>query len=1040
MMKRLTLLLLFLATLNLHAQTVSHDFHNTPLLEALQTINREPSDYTIDVLSDGLNGLTTSVKVKNLSVPDAVKRICKRLPVKVKVKGHLMSVQLRKDAPKEREVAMSGCVIDGFLKKPLPDAKVSVCRADSSVLIDSVPIVRIYRSSTQNLQYAYYAASMKTKEKTLLVRAQLDGYADAWQRVSTDESATINVPNLEMRKVRSITLKEVVVTATKIKMFYRGDTIVYDATAFQMPEGSMLDDLIRQLPGVTMNEQGEIFVNGRKVDELLLGSRTFFGGNKQVLMENLPYYTVKHLKVYEKQSDKSRALGYDVEPRSYVMDVILKDEYSRGYIGNVEVAGGTEDRWLGRGFLLGFTDQLRFTLLANANNVNEGRHIGQTDQWTPERQPRWLQTTHSVAGEISYQSADESVKKTFRADYTSSTDELTQRKRREQFLTVCTPTSLSESYNRSGTKKLTLHNSLSLSHPNTMGKLWPAWLSMNADYSYARRDGWFNSAFDEWNDSLTISQRTAGMREGKAWNGLLEVSGAFKMGGKEQNLTFNIKVEHTNDESEQACRYRTQNHASSILYVANTSQQHNASFLFDRTTNISSHFGWNTAVAKEVNLLITDFVSFRHQHNRDNLHHPDTLLLPSQIEALAAITDLANSYDSHDSNWSNDLVFRLMKRAYYIHPDIHYRIDYAPWLLQISMPLQHEWLHYQRGKLDTLAHQTVLLPNVSFDYRNVWKNGMRDFRFSYHYGEWKVNLLDRITFRDDSQPLVVKLGNPDLKRSTQSRFRAEYYGRTVPRQAQYNLSASFNYYHRIVAQSLAYDPTSGVYTYKPMNINGTYEAHAHFGTNQNIDKKRYWSWHINGGTAWNHAKDHVFTRDPMLDGSSVETLSHINTVNTLTLYSGGNLSFNKKTLNVRAVYSLNWRHSDGIPRSTVSPSSEFNALDFQYGFEARYTTPPLWGMKMDGLTISADGTMFSRRGYGSNELNTDDLVVNASLSQPLFKGKLITRLEVFDLLHQLSNTHYEVNAQGRTVTWYRSLPHYVMLHLVYHFNKNPKKK
>ena len=111
-----------------------------------------------------------------------------------------------------------------------------------------------------------------------------------------------------------------------------------------------------------------------------------------------------------------------------------------------------------------------------------------------------------------------------------------------------------------------------------------------------------------------------------------------------------------------------------------------------------------------------------------------------------------------------------------------------------------------------------------------------------------------------------------------------------------------------------------------------------------------------------------------------------------------------------------------------------NATDFQYGLSARYTLPRI------NTTLSADGNMYSRRGYGSSELNTDDFVLNASVSQPFFKGKLIARIEAFDLLHQLSNTQYSVNAQGRTETWYRSLPHYVMAHLVYHWNKNPKKK
>ena len=116
-----------------------------------------------------------------------------------------------------------------------------------------------------------------------------------------------------------------------------------------------------------------------------------------------------------------------------------------------------------------------------------------------------------------------------------------------------------------------------------------------------------------------------------------------------------------------------------------------------------------------------------------------------------------------------------------------------------------------------------------------------------------------------------------------------------------------------------------------------------------------------------------------------------------------------------------------------------NAIDYEYGLTARYTTPALCGTKVGGLTLSADATMYSRRGYGSRYLNTDDFVLNASLSQPFWKGKLILRVEAFDLLHQLSATHYEVNALGRTETWYRTLPRYVMFHVVYHWNRNPKR-
>ena len=979
------------------------------LLSALHTIERSQSEYRIDIVSDGLEGLTTTANVSGLDAVKAVKRVCKGLPVKVKVHGKRIYVQHKQTGTQRKKVTISGDVVDGFLKVPLPSAKVSICRADSSVVVDSANMVRFFNRE-ERLIKAHFGAEIIAAEREYLVHAQLDGYDDVWQRVTISKyQDDVEVPTLQMRKMRTVNLRGVTITATKVKFFWRGDTLIYDATAFRLPEGSMLDDLIRQLPGVTMNDQGEIFVNGRKVDELLLGSRSFFGGNKKVLMENLPYYTVKNLKVYEKRTDKSAALGYDVEPRRYVMDVNLKNEYSQGYIGNVEVAVGTKRRWLGRGFLLGFTDRLRITLLANANNVNEGRHIGRSDQWSPARQPRSLLTTRSVAGEIDYQAQDESVKETFRTDYTSTTDEQTMSQHRERFLEGYTPTSLTESFNRKGTKKLNLHNSLTLRKP--------FWISTEAEFNYAKRDGSFNSAFDEWGDSLTISQRTVGMSEGKAWGGYFETQGAFNL-GKKLHLDFYAKVEHTSDESEQASRYMTSGKTSDL--------QHNSNDLFNHTTWGTAHVGSAKEVAEDFYINITDFFDIRKQHNRDYLYHPDTLLLPSQIDALTALTDPRNSYDSRDFDWTNNLIVMLVKKLYYTHPDFHIKVDYARWQLYLRLPVQYERLHYQRGVLDTLARQTVFVPNFNFNYRNVWKGGRRDFQFHTEFNQERTLLMDRINIYDDSQPLVVKLGNPDLKPSAVTKVSADYYDHAGRNKAMYHLSASFNYHHRDVAQSLTYNPATGVYTYKPMNISGACGAFVMFSTDQNICEKRYCTWHINVAPLWDHATDHV-----MLAG---QTESHVNTVNTFALSSGTNIRFNRKTFSVRAVGYINWRHSEGAVCSTASSSGEsLNALDFHYGLESYYTLPRL------NTSLAADGTMYSRRGYGSSELNTDDFIVNASVSQPLLKGKLIARLEAFDLLHQLSNTDYAINAQGRTVTWYRSLPHYVMLHLVYHFNKNPQK-
>ncbi len=1081
-MKRIVLYLILYIAVGAHLSAQDLTFKDESLAVALAAIRDSQTDYTIHFIHNDLEHLNVSARIKGKDARKAVKQACKGLPVKVKTRGQNIFVQYKPEKDLTgKTVNLAGAVEDGFLERPLPHAKVSILRADSSVVVDSAQIVVFYKGDMNPFR-AQFNADVSAAEKEYLIRSSMEGYDDVWQRVAIPHPLPeqVEVPMLKMRKSSARTMRELTVTATKIKMFWRGDTLVYDATAFRLPEGSMLDDLIRQLPGVTMNADGEIFVNGRKVDELLLGSRSFFGGNKKVLMENLPYYTVKNLKVYEKQTDKSMALGYDVEPRRYVMDVNLKDEYSQGYIGNVEAAGGTHERWLARGFLLGFTDKLRFTLLANANNVNEGRHIGKDDHWSPARQPRSLLTTRSVAGEINYQTKGDELKETFRAEYTSTTDEQTMQQQRDYFISGAALASATSSFNRMGNRKLNLNNTFSLSKP--------FFLYARAGYNYARRDGFFNSAFDQWSDSLTISQRTIGISEGRAWGANFDVQGAFNVGQNKQHLDYYFNFSHSNDESESATRYATQAEVRPTVFPSSQSASttHNSSSLFNHNTNFLSNLGYGWELAKNLNLGISDFFYIRNHHDRDYLYHPTSEpgsltpdrptpnpsreggelagaqlssdsealpltgergeglepgegILPSQIDALAAFFDPSNSYDSHDLDWSNNFGINLYSNAYYIHPLAHMKISYQRLALELGTPLSHERLHYQRGSLDTLARQTVFLPKATFRFRNVWKGGRRSINGNIRFEQERTLLLDRINFRDDSKPLVVKLGNPDLKPKDMTSLGFSYYDSTGPKNASYNLAGNFFYHHRDIAQSFTYDPVTGVSTYRPMNVSGAYRAHAEFGTDRTIDEKRYWTWHVNAGADFDHSKDHALLEN------ALESI--VNTVNTLTLNAGGNIRYNYKKLNVRAVGYINWRKSfnpnSELVNTNLSPWSGGTVeavLDFQYGLEASYTTPALCGNKIGGLTLAADATMFNRRGYGTADLNRHDFVVNASLSQPFLKGKLILSLEAFDLLHQLSPIDYDVNAQGRTVTWYRSLPHYVMLHAAWHFNKNPKKK
>ncbi|MCR5197614.1 MAG: carboxypeptidase-like regulatory domain-containing protein, partial [Prevotella sp.] len=214
------------------------------LLEALQAIESQQSEYTIDILSDGLDSLTTSAKVATTSVPDAVKRLCKGLPVKVKVRGKRIYVQYEK-GKELRKLALKGEVQDIRAHKPLIGANVTLLSADSTVIAQKEARQHWYAEGYdwETSEFAFEVPAMPAKYifrishvgfKTTYVDYQLE-------RIGRREHER-ELPPFYLAP-QSTVLQEVVVTASKVKFYYRGDTLIYNADAFILAEGSMLDAL-----------------------------------------------------------------------------------------------------------------------------------------------------------------------------------------------------------------------------------------------------------------------------------------------------------------------------------------------------------------------------------------------------------------------------------------------------------------------------------------------------------------------------------------------------------------------------------------------------------------------------------------------------------------------------------------------------------------------------------------------------------------------------------------------------------------------------
>ena len=323
---------------------------------------------------------------------------------------------------KERTIALWGHIADSFTKVGVLKTKITLMRPDSTV-IDTMT-VNYFDGNTRKID-TYYMFTIAAHSQKFIIKAEHPDYYPAYVNYDIKYVARnvyFDVPWHFMKKrqrrmdQQDHQLNEALVVATKIKMIFKGDTVIYNADAFNLSKGSMLDDLVKQMPGVQLKDNGEIYLNGKKVDYLMLNGKEFFKGKNNVMLENMPYYIVKNVQFYNKTTDKSEYLGHDVEKKDFVMDVNLKKEYSIGYMANAEVAGGTSDRYLSRLFGLRFTDNTRISLYGSMNNVNEYRRPGRDGDWTPTNYTQGLIETKRAGMEINIDDKDQRYTENFNAD------------------------------------------------------------------------------------------------------------------------------------------------------------------------------------------------------------------------------------------------------------------------------------------------------------------------------------------------------------------------------------------------------------------------------------------------------------------------------------------------------------------------------------------------------------------------------------------------------------------------------------------------
>ena len=185
--------------------------------------------------------------------------------------------------------------------------------------------------------------------------------------------------------VLAVPVDSLVISVEHVPFINRRDTLSYNVAAFETPPNASVEDLLRRLPGIEVAEDGSIKAQGEDVRNVLVDGKEFFGKDPTIATRNLPAAAVRQVDVYDKQSDMAEFTGIPDGQEERTLDLRLREEARVGYFGqaaggfgtdandNVRLGGsaGSDRRYAGSFNVNRFSPTGQYAVVATANNTNQ---------------------------------------------------------------------------------------------------------------------------------------------------------------------------------------------------------------------------------------------------------------------------------------------------------------------------------------------------------------------------------------------------------------------------------------------------------------------------------------------------------------------------------------------------------------------------------------------------------------------------------------------------------------------------------------------
>lgn len=904
---------------------------------------------------------------------------------------------------------VTGTVLDGGDKSPVMQATVQILSLKDSTMV---------KGNVSDLDGNF---ALSVRPGKYLLKISYIGYTTFFRQIEmTRNKPRLNVGNIELQ-ADAIMLGEAVVVAQAPEVTAAEDTLVYNSSAYRVPEGSALEELVKKLPGAEVDENGKITINGKEIKKIMIDGKEFFADDPNIAMKNLPVNIIDKVRAYDKQSDLARATGIDDGEEETVLDLSVKPGMNKGWFGNADLAAGTEDRYSGKIMLNRFWGDNQFTVIGSMNNVNDQGYPGGGGGF------RWGGQNGLTAikmGGFNFSTTSEKLETGGSVNFNYKDADIISKQASETFVSSDN-SSFQNALIAQRNKNTALTADFRIEwRPDTMTMLLvrPRLSYGDTDNTESSNSGTFNAEPQNTTDELIAAIQggnlTDLMTEENIVNTIirnsLSKSSDFNVGGSVmfnrrlgkagRNINFRGTYNYTNSSSEQFSTSETE-------YFQMTDEERLEILnRYISTPTLNNNFSARVSYSEPI--FKGGFLQFSYNFQyRYSTTDNSTYTMPNDWTIdngyggeYTGVLDKENSKSAHYTYYNHqaELALRWIREKMRLN-------------VGVSFQPQKTELSYKKGDLDTVTVRNVFNFTPTLDFRYKF-NKTSQLRINYRGRSSQPSMTDLLPVEDTTDPLNIRRGNPGLKPSFTNSFRAFYNTFNTETQRGMVAHVSFSNTMNSVSSRRVYNETTGGYITTPENINGNWNLFSMLGSNTALRNKKYT---INTFTTASYNNIVSYISD-----NTETTNDDRNKTRQLRLGERLRGTYRTDWWEVSLNGSLNYTHS----RNNYQEQNNMDTYDFSYGASTNIRLP--WNM-----SIATDLSQNSRRGYSDDSMNRDELIWNAQISQDFLKGNAATvSIQFYDILRNQSNVSRAITAAMRSDTEYNAIYSYCMVHFIYRLN------